>query len=99
MSEAQLQGLIGIGRDPISGDPLGHAFPAYKSISARVEARIADLDPAMGPGAKGGAVAQIEAEEAERAGGGSWRGSTSLLGPEFGLSVVGDRSPTQGPRP
>ncbi|AQP52396.1 MobF family relaxase [Janibacter sp. FSL W8-0316] len=66
VSEAQLQLLMGMGRDPITGDPLGHAFPAYKSVPERIEVRIADLDPAMGPGAKGEAVAQIEAEEAER---------------------------------
>ena len=66
VSEAQLQLLMGMGRDPITGDPLGRAFPAYKSVTDRVEARIADLDPAMSPGAKGEAVAQIEAEETER---------------------------------
>lgn len=57
---------MGMGRDPISGDPLGLAFPAYKSPAEWVEARIADLDPALSPGAKGEAVAQIEAEEASR---------------------------------
>ncbi|WP_114906688.1 MobF family relaxase [Ornithinimicrobium murale] len=66
VSEAQLQLLMGMGRDPITGDPLGLAFPAYKSVSERIEARIADLDSSMSPGAKGEAVAQIEAEEAER---------------------------------
>lgn len=66
VSEAQLQLLMGMGRDPISGDPLGLAFPAYKSPAERVEARIADLDPALSPGAKGEAVGQIEAEEASR---------------------------------
>lgn len=66
VSEAQLQLLMGMGRDPITGDPLGHAFPAYKSVPERIEARIADLDTGLSPGAKGEAVAQIEAEESER---------------------------------
>lgn len=66
VSEAQLQLLMGMGRDPITGDPLGLAFPAYKSATERIEARIADLDSSMSPGAKGEAVAQIEAEEIER---------------------------------
>nr|WP_240945425.1 MobF family relaxase [Rhodococcus sp. HNM0569] len=66
VSEAQLQLLMGMGRDPVTGDPLGHAFPAYKSVTERIEARIAGLDPDMSPGAKGEAVAQIEAEETER---------------------------------
>ncbi len=66
VSEAQLQLLMGMGRDPITGYPLGLAFPAYKSVSERIEARIVDLGPDMSPGAKGDAVAQIEAEETER---------------------------------
>ncbi|WP_145000723.1 MobF family relaxase [Kocuria rhizophila] len=66
VSEAQLQLLMGMGRDPITGDPLGLAFPAYKSASERIEARIADLAPTMSPGAMGDAVAQIQAEETER---------------------------------
>ncbi|MDS2172376.1 MobF family relaxase [Nesterenkonia sp. CL21] len=66
VSEAQLQLLMGMGRDPITGDPLGHAFPAYKSAPERIETRIADLDPSLSPGAKGEAVARIEAEETER---------------------------------
>ena len=66
VSEAQLQLLMGMGRDPITGDPLGRAFPAYQSVPGRIEARIADLDPGLSPGAKGEAIAQIEAEETER---------------------------------
>jgi len=66
VSEAQLQLLMGMGRDPITGDPLGLAFPAYKSPAERIEARIADLDPALSPGAKRAEVAQIEAEETKR---------------------------------
>ncbi|PRY63312.1 conjugative relaxase-like TrwC/TraI family protein [Knoellia remsis] len=66
VSEAQLQLVMGMGRDPITGNPLGHAFPAYKSVPERIEARIADLDPDLSPGAKGEAVAQIEGEETER---------------------------------
>lgn len=67
VSEAQLQLLVGMGRDPLTGDPLGLAFPAYKSAAQRIEARTADLDPDLGPAERGRQVAQIEAEEAERA--------------------------------
>ena len=66
VAEAQLQLLMGMGRDPVTGDPLGLAFPAHKSVPERIEARITDLDPGLSPGAKGEAVAQIEAEETER---------------------------------
>ena len=41
-------------------------FPTYKSQDERIEARIADLDPTLTPGAKGEAVAQIVAEETAR---------------------------------
>jgi len=66
VSEAQLQLLMGMGRDPITGDPLGLAFPVYKTPRERIEARIADLDPALSPGRKGEVVAQIVAEETAR---------------------------------
>ncbi|MEG9247166.1 hypothetical protein V6S67_03635 [Arthrobacter sp. Soc17.1.1.1] len=66
MSEVQLQLLVRRGHDPITRHPLGLAFPAYKSLSERIEAPTADLDPTLSPGAMGTAVAQIEAEETER---------------------------------
>ena len=66
VSEAQLQLLIGMGRDPITGNPLGLAFPTYKTPPERIESRIADLETSMTPGVKGEAVAQIVAEETAR---------------------------------
>jgi len=66
VTEAQLQLLVGMGRDPVTGDPLGRAYPAYKSVADRVEERIGALDPDLGPTARGRAVAEVEAEEAER---------------------------------
>lgn len=53
VSEPQLQLLIGMGRDPVSGNPLGLAFPVYKTQVERIESRIAALDPALTAGAKG----------------------------------------------
>ncbi|MEJ1092947.1 MobF family relaxase [Microbacterium istanbulense] len=66
VSEHQLQLLMGAGHDPITDQPLGRAFPIYKSEAKRIEARIAGLEPTMTPGAKGEAVAQIVAEETAR---------------------------------
>lgn len=66
VSEAQLQLLISMGRDPITGNPLGLAFPNYKTPAERIESRIAALDPSLTPGAQGEAVAQIVAEETGR---------------------------------
>ncbi|TFB82465.1 conjugal transfer protein [Cryobacterium levicorallinum] len=33
VTEAQLQLLIGLGRDPVSGEPLGRAYPVYRSAA------------------------------------------------------------------
>lgn len=66
VTEAQLQLLIGMGRDPLTGVPLGRSYPAYKSVAERVQERVGALDPGLGPTARGWAVAAIEAEESER---------------------------------
>ena len=66
VSEPQLQLLIGMGRDPVTGNPLGLAFPNYKTPAERIESRIAALDPSLTAGAKGEVVAQIVAEETAR---------------------------------
>jgi hypothetical protein len=62
VSEAQLQLLVGMGRDPITGKPLGRAYPEYQSVAERV----ADLDPALWPASRAEAVVAIESEETER---------------------------------
>lgn len=66
VSDAQLQLLVGMGRDPITGDPLGRAYPEYRSVAERIETRTGALDPSLGPASRAEAVAAIEAEEAER---------------------------------
>lgn len=55
-----------MGHDPITGDPLGLESPFYKTPAERIEARIADLNPALSPGRKGEVVAQIVADETAR---------------------------------
>ncbi|WP_326833280.1 relaxase domain-containing protein [Cutibacterium porci] len=66
VSEAQLQLLVGMGRDPITGDPLGRAYPVYSSTADRVADRVAQLDSPLGAVERGRRVAQIKAEEAGR---------------------------------
>lgn len=66
VSEAQLQLLIGMGHDPITGDPLGRAYQRFAPIAERVKQRVDALDPELGPAARAREVAAIEAEEAER---------------------------------
>ncbi len=66
VSEFQLQLLVGMGRNPVTGEPLGLAYPAYKTVAERISERAAALDPMLGPASRAEAVAQIEAEEAAR---------------------------------
>lgn len=63
VSEAQLQLLVGMGRDPVTGVPLGRAHPVYSSTAERVADRAAQLDPSL---RRERFVAQIEVEEAAR---------------------------------
>lgn len=44
VSEAQLQLLVGLGRDPMTGEPLGRAYPVYKSREQRIADRVGELD-------------------------------------------------------
>jgi conjugative relaxase-like TrwC/TraI family protein len=66
VSEAQLQLLVGMGRDPLTGEPLGEAYRQYASVQDRVDQRVSDLDPDLGPVSRAEQVAAIEAEAAER---------------------------------
>ncbi|MGD7786827.1 MobF family relaxase [Propionibacteriaceae bacterium Y1700] len=66
VSEAQLQLLVGMGRDPITGAPLGRAYPEYRPVAERVAERVSALDPTIGPATRTEAVAAIQAEEAAR---------------------------------
>ncbi|MCK3769946.1 relaxase domain-containing protein [Microbacterium aerolatum] len=66
VSESQLQLLVGMGRDPITGAPLGRAYPEYRAVTERVAERVSALDPTIGPLARTEAVAAIQAEEAAR---------------------------------
>lgn len=66
VTESQLQLLVGMGRDPITGDPLGRAYQSFAPVSERIEARIAELDGSLSPAVRAAQVAEIEAEETKR---------------------------------
>jgi conjugative relaxase-like TrwC/TraI family protein len=59
----QLQLLLGMGRDPVAGTPLGRAYPEYASIAERVERRSEELDASLNEAERAAAVALIEGEE------------------------------------
>jgi conjugative relaxase-like TrwC/TraI family protein len=63
VSEAQLQLLIGMGHDPITGQALGSPYRKYASVQERIERRIDALDDGLGPAGRAERIAAIEAEE------------------------------------
>ncbi len=66
VEEAQVALLLGEGRDPITGAPLGRAYPQYLSRAERVAARVARLDAGLDREQRAAAVAAIESAEATR---------------------------------
>lgn len=63
VSEEQLALLVGMGRDPITGEQLGRAYPSYKKLSDRIEDRVAAADPEMTQEDCAAEMTRIEAEE------------------------------------
>lgn len=63
VTQEQLALLIGVGRDPITGEQLGRAYPAYKRLADRIDERVAALDPEMTQEDCAAESSRIEAEE------------------------------------
>jgi conjugative relaxase-like TrwC/TraI family protein len=63
VTEEQLALLIGMGRDPITGEQLGRAYPTYERLADRIDERIAALDPEMTQEDCAAETSRIEAEE------------------------------------
>jgi conjugative relaxase-like TrwC/TraI family protein len=63
VTEEQLALLIGMGRDPITGDQLGRAYPSYKRLADRIDERVAALDPEMTQEDCAAETTRIEAQE------------------------------------
>ncbi|MER7604752.1 MobF family relaxase [Nocardioides sp. NPDC127503] len=68
VTEAQLALLIGMGRHPVTGDPLGRAYPDYKSTAERVADRVRHLDSTLTGDDRATETERIEAEEAAQSG-------------------------------
>ncbi|SDU77097.1 MobF family relaxase [Jiangella alkaliphila] len=66
VSEPQLQLLIGMGRNPLTGQLLGRAHPALRCVADRIHDRVDDLNPALTGEEQGLAVTAIEDEETKR---------------------------------
>jgi len=66
VSEAQLQLLIGMGRDPLTGLPLGRAYPVCKAQDERVADRVNAVDLHLILRQKTASICAIVAEEATK---------------------------------
>jgi conjugative relaxase-like TrwC/TraI family protein len=63
VTEEQLALLVGTGRDPVTGEQLGRAYPSYRRLADRIEERVAALDPEMTQEDCAAETTRIEAEE------------------------------------
>jgi hypothetical protein len=63
VTEEQLALLIGMGRDPITGEPLGRAYPTYQRLVDRIDARVTALEPDLSVEDYAAETRRIEAEE------------------------------------
>jgi conjugative relaxase-like TrwC/TraI family protein len=63
VTEEQLALLIGMGRDPITGEHLGRAYPTYKRLADRIDERVAAVDPELTQEDCAAETNRIEAEE------------------------------------
>jgi hypothetical protein len=63
VTEDHLRRLLGQGRDPVTGDPLGLPYLDHKTVEERVAARVEHLDQDLALPERAAAVERIEAEE------------------------------------
>ena len=66
VTEEQMAALYGEGRDPLTGAPLGRAYPVFASLAERVARKVAALPDELEPRHREARVAEIEAAERNR---------------------------------
>ncbi len=66
MTEDHLRRLLGQGRDPLTGDPLGLPYFRHKTVEEPIATRVGHLDLELGADERTAAVERIEVEERER---------------------------------
>ncbi|PUB26802.1 conjugative relaxase-like TrwC/TraI family protein [Promicromonospora sp. AC04] len=73
VTTTQLQRLLDAGRDPVTTEPLGRAYPKIVPLGERIEKRTATLDPGLSPTERQAAVDQITQDE-------QWAGKRHAVG-------------------
>ncbi|MDA8298183.1 MAG: relaxase domain-containing protein [Actinomycetota bacterium] len=66
VTEDHLRRLLGQGRDPVTGDPLGLPYFRHKTVEERIAARVEHLDSELTVDEHAAAVERIEGEERKR---------------------------------
>jgi conjugative relaxase-like TrwC/TraI family protein len=66
VTEAQLKLLLGLGCDPLTGEPLGRAWPVYRGVADRMRERVASLSRTLTSDVRAEALSTIEWEERAR---------------------------------
>ncbi len=66
VTEDHLRRLLGQGRDPVTGDPLGLPYFRHKTVEERIATRVDHLDPELSADERSAEVERIEVEERER---------------------------------
>jgi conjugative relaxase-like TrwC/TraI family protein len=81
VSEAQLQLLVGLGRDPVTGEQLGEPYRVFTKVNDRVAERVASLSPHLSDEERATLIDEIEAEEQEKG------ARTAVAGFDYTFSV------------
>jgi conjugative relaxase-like TrwC/TraI family protein len=63
VTEEHLRLLLGLGCDPVTGEPLGKAMPTFATAAQRIDARIKQLPAELGVTERAEAITTIESEE------------------------------------
>ena len=66
VAESHIQLLLGLGCDPVTGEPLGKAWPKFKTAAQRIEVRIQQLLAGLSVAQRAEAITDIEGEEIAR---------------------------------
>lgn len=66
VTETQLRLLLGEGRDPVTGEPLGRPWPSYRTVAERIRARVGSLPSTLEGDERSAAASRIELEEKGR---------------------------------
>lgn len=66
VTQSQLALLLGMGRDPVTGDQLGRAYQEFQTVPQRIAKRVEGIDPRLSAEERDAEITKIEKEENRR---------------------------------